>query len=398
MFSCLFFANVGKALDSVNLDQHNQYMSWLEREAALHKLGVKAQTLYAYVSRGQISAQTHPDDPRSSLYSEADIDALVKRRRRGRSRSDIASAAIAWGDPVMETKITTVRNGRLIYRGSDAAKLAAHGSVEDVAALLWQCEALTPVKSDGVRDPGDSGKARAFNYLARCAATDDVPIAKIDNFAESGASLLLGFADAISGTIGRGMFHQRLARFWKLDPNGADLLRRTLVLVADHELNPSSFAARVAASTGASLAASTLSGYSTLTGPRHGEASAKALTFLSHHSQNPAISMQTAARIGTIPAVGHALYPKGDPRARALLRWLSPDPDMKRAVKMAERTSGKPANIDMALAALCLKLDLPDDAPFLIFAAGRMVGWIAHAAEQSLSGKMIRPRAKYLGN
>ena len=71
---------------------------------------------------------------------------------------------------------------------------------------------------------------------------------------------------------------------------------------------------------------------------------------------------------------------------------------MKRAVKMAERTRGKPANIDMALAALCLKLDLPDDAPFLIFAAGRMVGWIAHAAEQSLSGKMIRPRAKYLGN
>ena len=123
-------------------------MSWLEREAALLKLGVKAQTLYAYVSRGQISAQTHPDDPRSSLYSEADIDRLVRRRRRGRSRSDIASAAIAWGDPVMETQLTTVRNGRLIYRGVDAISLAEHAAVEDVAALLWQCPPLRPVTPD----------------------------------------------------------------------------------------------------------------------------------------------------------------------------------------------------------------------------------------------------------
>ncbi|MEM9179887.1 MAG: citrate synthase [Pseudomonadota bacterium] len=397
--SCLFAANVGKGLDSVNLDQHNQHMTWLEREAALHKLGVKAQTLYAYVSRGQISAQTHPDDPRASLYSEADIDALVKRRRRGRSRSDIASAAIAWGDPVMETRITTVRNGRLIYRGTDAVKLANHAVMEDIAALLWQCDPLIPVKADAVRDPGESGKARAFNYLARRAAENEVPVAAINDFAAYGASLLIGFADAISGRAGRGLFHQRLARFWKLDPNGADLLRRTLVLVADHELNPSSFAARVTASTGASLAACALSGFATLTGPRHGEASAKALTFLRHHvhAGSPIIRAQSENRVGEIPAVGHALYPKGDPRAKALLRWMNLDPDLKRMVKAAERFSGQPANIDMALGALCLKLGLPDDAPFLIFAAGRMVGWIAHAAEQSRSGKMIRPRAKYLG-
>ncbi|MEM6556564.1 MAG: citrate synthase [Pseudomonadota bacterium] len=400
MFSCLFFANVGKALDSVNLDQHNQHMTWLEREAALHKLGVKAQTLYAYVSRGQISAQTHPNDPRASLYSEADIDALVKRRRRGRSRSDIASAAIAWGDPVMETAITTVRNGRLIYRGADAVRLASHASLEEIAALLWQSDPLTPVKPDAEYDPGRSGKERAFNYLARRAAEVDTPIAAINNFSAHGASLLIGFADAISGKTGRGLFHQRLARFWKLDPNGADLLRRTLVLVADHELNPSSFAARVTASTNASLAACTLSGYATLTGPRHGEASARALLFLRHYTLNSVTKApaQTLARIETTPGMGHALYPKGDPRAKALLRWMQPDPQIKRTVRMAERISGKPANIDMALAALCLKLDLPDDAPFLIFAAGRMVGWIAHAREQSISGKMIRPRAKYLGD
>ncbi|MEM9570535.1 MAG: citrate synthase [Pseudomonadota bacterium] len=387
-------------MDNVNLDQYNQHMSWLEREAALHKLGVKAQTLYAYVSRGQISAQTHPHDPRSSLYSEADIDRLVRRRRRGRSRSDIASAAIAWGDPVMETRLTTVQNGRLIYRGVDAIKFAKQATIEDAAALLWQCEPLRPPTSTNSSFSNTSGKARAFNYLAaRAAHEPTIDRVNRQRLVELGTEMLLGYSDAICGYQGRGLFHQRLARFWNLDPNGADLLRRTLVLVADHELNPSSFAARVTASTGASLAASALSGYATLTGPRHGEAAAQALSFLrlSLHTEETNSSPIENGWNGAIPAVGHALYPAGDPRAKALLRWMPLDPTLKRIIKRAERATEKPANIDMALAALCLHLRLPDDAPFLIFAAGRMVGWIAHAIEQSLSKKPIRPRAKYLG-
>lgn len=373
-------------------------MSWLEREAALQKLGVKAQTLYAYVSRGQISAHTHPDDPRASLYSEADIDRLVKRRRRGRSRSEIASAAIAWGDPVMETELTTVRNGRLIYRGIDAVRFAGHATVEDTAALLWGCDPLKPVKPRRASYTGETGKARAFQYLAELASVDPMISGRSRNqLVATGAEILLGFANAISGTNGRGLFHQRLARYWKLDPNGVDLLRRTLVLVADHELNPSAFSARVTASTGASLAACALSGYATLSGPRHGEASAQALQFLKAQL-GEASRASHIDKAGSIPAIGHALYPKGDPRAKSLLRWMPLDPSLKRAIKNAERVGGERANIDMALAALCLQLDLPDDAPFLIFAAGRLVGWIAHAMEQFASGKMIRPRAKYLGD
>lgn len=370
-------------------------MSWLDREAALLKLGVKAQTLYAYVSRGQISAQTHPQDPRASLYSESDIDRLVKRRRRGRSRSDIASAAIAWGDPVMETQLTTVRNGRLIYRGTDAAKFAEHASVEDAAALLWQCAPLTPTAPSSCSFDGETGKSRAFRFLAALASDGaKTEGAERTDLARRGAEILLGFCDAICGSQGRGLFHQRLARFWRLDPNGADLLRRTLVLVADHELNPSSFAARVTASTGASLAACALSGYATLSGPRHGDASAQALVYLRQALSNEATEPDMS---DPIPAIGHALYPNGDPRAKALLKWMQLEPELKQIIKHAERTAEQPANIDMALAALCLRLDLPEDAPFLIFAAGRMVGWIAHAIEQSVSGKPIRPRAKYLG-
>jgi citrate synthase len=167
------------------------------------------------------------------------------------------------------------------------------------------------------------------------------------------------------------------------------------VLLADHELNPSSFAARVAASTSASLAACTLSGFATLTGPRHGEAAARALEFLRRERDAPMPRTYVTDR--DIPAIGHALYAKGDPRAKALLNWIKPDARLKRAIQTAERQGGDSANIDMALAALCLKLALPDDAPFLIFAAGRLVGWIAHAIEQAQSGTLIRPRAKYLG-
>ena len=300
----------------------------------------------------------------------------------------------------METKITTIRNGRLIYRGADAVKLAAHATVEDVAARLWQCEPLRPPDAQVARVAGASGKARAFNYLAQAATLNDTAIVDVPDLPSAAAALLIGFADAISGRIGRGLFHQRLARYWRLDPDGTDLLRRTLVLVADHELNPSSFAARVAASTGASLAACALSGYATLTGPRHGEASANALLYLSHqlHDPTPMPRAEIEARFGTVPGVGHALYPKGDPRAKALLKWMNPEPRLARAVQMGERIGMDSANIDLALAALCIKLDLPEDAPFLIFAAGRLVGWIAHAIEQAQSRKMIRPRAKYLGD
>src|SRR5262245_3913408 len=97
---------------------------WVDRPAALATLGVRRETLYAYVSRGRIAARPHPDDPRRSLYRAADIAALVGRRDRGRRHSAIAASAIAWGEPSISTSISTIHDGRLIYRGHDAVALA----------------------------------------------------------------------------------------------------------------------------------------------------------------------------------------------------------------------------------------------------------------------------------
>ena len=377
-------------------------MQWIGREDALEQLGVKPQTLYAYVSRGLIASRPDETDPRASVYSAADITGLVQRRRSGRGRQAIASAAISWGDPVMETAITTVRDGKLIYRGRDAVRLAADATLEETAALLWQAAGPSPSRAAGAENAGgDTGKARALGFLAARAASDPPSFGRgAAALAQDGASLLSGFCTAVTGTPGRGFFHQRLGRHWGLSPGGTDLLRRALVLVADHELNPSTFAARVAASTGAPLAACALAGCATLTGPLHGEASARARAYLLKAVEDgPQAALADLAAHGTrIPAVGHALYPAGDPRAAALVRWMKPAPPLKRAMKAAEQASGEAANVDMALAALSVQLALPEDAPFLIFASGRMAGWIAHAIEQRTSGRLIRPRANYTGS
>lgn len=375
-------------------------MLWITRTAALGELGVKPQTLYAYVSRGLVASKPDTDDPRASLYSAADIAALVKRRRSGRGRNAIAHAAISWGDPVMETAITTVHNGRLIYRGRDAVRLAADATLEEIAALLWNAGPWPPLRAAPAPHSGPTGKARALASLAARASQDAPCFGRSPQaLGAEGSELLAGFCSAITASGGRGFFHQRLGRYWHLSPGGTDLLRRALVLVADHELNPSTFAARVAASTGAPLAACVLAGCATLTGPLHGEASARALAFLRAAIEtSPAATLAAlAARGERPPAMGHVLYPAGDPRAAALLRWMKPSPPLRRAITAAEQATGEAANIDMALAALTLALDLPDDAPFLIFASGRMAGWIAHAIEQQASGATIRPRANYTG-
>ena len=106
---------------------------WLTRAEALSALGIRAQTLYAYVSRGQVGRRVDPLDPRRSLYRGDDVVALIRKRRRGRRPAVIAASAIAWGEPVIETAISTVVQGRLVYRGQDAAVWCEHALFEDSA-------------------------------------------------------------------------------------------------------------------------------------------------------------------------------------------------------------------------------------------------------------------------
>ena len=83
-------------------------MDWISIDKALTELAVRKQTLYAYVSRGLVRAKADESDPRRSLYSASDVGKLKGRRRGARRRSEVAAGAIAWGEPVLESAISTV--------------------------------------------------------------------------------------------------------------------------------------------------------------------------------------------------------------------------------------------------------------------------------------------------
>jgi len=194
--------------------------------------------------------------------------------------------------------------------------------------------------------------------------------------------------------------HFRLAsRFDR--PEAADTLRRALVLLADHELNASTFAARVTVSTGASLAAGALSGLAALNGPLHGVASSTVLA-LAHDIEADPSGVETALRewLGegrVVPGFGHRLYPFGDPRAAELLSAFDVPAGYRALLDAADAVIGDYPNVDFALAALATAYELPPDAPLTLFALARTVGWIAHMLEQIQSASIIRPRARYIG-
>src|SRR3712207_5800911 len=105
-------------------------------EQALTRLGVRRQTLYAYVSRGLVRAAPAPGSPHRSLYDARDIERLAERRGRGRSRRSVAASAIDFGEPVLETAVSRIADDGPLYRGRSALGLAASATLEEVAGFL----------------------------------------------------------------------------------------------------------------------------------------------------------------------------------------------------------------------------------------------------------------------
>src|SRR6185312_7328775 len=170
----------GVNLGFVNLDQYNQYMTaarptadWIAAEEARDRLGVRAQTLYAYVSRGRVQVRADPRDPRRSLYRAADIAALTQRKSRSRKVSEVAAGAIAWGEPVLASEITTVAGGRLFYRGRDAIRLAESEPLESVARLLRGGHGAALKRTERPDPPRHPDmRTRAYLALALRAGSD----------------------------------------------------------------------------------------------------------------------------------------------------------------------------------------------------------------------------------
>lgn len=377
----------------INMNSSN----WIDAGAACALLGVKPQTLYAYVSRKLVRVQADAGDRRRSLYARPDLEALLHQNHRPRARAEVAGRAIRWGDPVLATSISEIREGMLWLRGRSVDDCADRLNVEEMLVLLCNAGPVPLPDPGGPVPQGPGMIGRALAFLA--AAADGAPAMGGQTPAEiagAGAALISGVANALLGRALSGPIHLRLGQVWGLDARGCNDLRRALVLLSDHELNPSSFAVRVAASTGASLPAALLCGMATLSGPRHGGVAAVARAGLQAAESGRIEAFLRARRDPPYGfGFGHPLYPEGDPRARHLLARLPAEAPAVRALWDLSGRLGLAPNIDAALAALSLFHDLPEDAALTIFAAGRLSGWVAHAIEQTGSGEIIRPRARY---
>jgi citrate synthase len=391
-------------LTSILIDLINMKaaVSWLTAEQALKFLGIRPQTLYANVSRRRIRVKPDPADSRRSLYHSADVARLAGRRRGRRPAAVVAAQTIGFGDPILASEISTVADGRLWYRGRDVVALSQLATLEEVAVLLWPGDQPYRRAHRPHQKPiaGATALQRAMSAMAVRAAVDPPLLGRAPAVLRSEAAALSALLqDALlAGGSSRDAVHQRCAAVWGV-PRAADTIRRSLVLLADHELNASTFAVRVAASTGAALPACLLAGLATLTGPHHGGAAQALQSLVGAARRNGAKSAvrEWLTRGERIPAFGHPLYPDGDVRATALMDQFRLSSIFAELRTVAADLTGELVNIDFALAAMADALALPEQTPFVIFALSRSVGWIAHALEQVATGGLIRPRARYIG-
>jgi citrate synthase len=393
---------------------------YLTSQQAADALGITAATLYAYTSRGQLRSQPIPGRPRQRHYYREDVERLRERKETRRDPAKAAARGLHWGGPVLESGITLIHDGKFYYRGQNAATLAATASLEDVAALLWGAEETERgalLEQSSVLSLRQLARLRttAKNSLTMLQAA--LPIGAAVDFPsydlrpaavrQTGARILRLLTNIVAPHHSRAPVHRALQAEWARNRDAVgDVIRTALVLCADHELNVSAFTARCAASAGASPYDVVSAAMATLKGYKHGGAAERVLALFAETDtpKNARVLIASRLRRGErLPGFGHPLYPAGDPRAVPLLRLAEAsgnDREWQRARAVARAGAAllhDLPNLDFGLAAVTRAYGLPEQAPVLLFALGRTVGWIAHAIEEYASGQLIRPRARYTG-
>jgi citrate synthase len=341
--------------------------------------------------------------------------------------------------------------GILEYRGYDIRVLAENSTFEEVAYLLWNDHLPTAAQLEEMRR-----QSRACRYMPPeiIAALRNIPrnadpmavmrtatsmLAHYDPESEDNTPLahqhkacrLMGQLSGVLAAyerIRRGeepvkprMDLDHAANFlWMLtgeepDPTAAKALDQYLLLLAEHELNASTFTARVIASTGSDLHSAITGAMGALKGPAHGAAVQEAMEqFLEVGTlENAEAWFKSLAGTGRrVMGIGHRVYKVRDPRA---------EPLMKNVLKMVEATGERQwfdiaqklealamedeyfksrnlsANVDFYSAPLLYSIGIPVDAFTCMFAMSRIVGWTAHVYEQQANNRLIRPLSNWMG-
>jgi citrate synthase len=336
--------------------------------------------------------------------------------------------------------------GKLTYFGVDIHDLANHASFEETAYLLWHGtlptqSQLAEVKeqlqaarslpgpiSDFMRllpktstpmdvlrtlisalamfDPSPDDKSPAANRRRAIQLTAVMPtvVAAWDRL-RNGQEPVAPLADHDHATNFLYMLKGEMP-----DPVVAKMLDTVLILHADHELNASTFAARVTAGTLAGMYAAITSAIGALSGPLHGGANEQVMRMLLKVGDvsNTETYLQGALeRKERIMGFGHRVYKTEDPRATHLRRMSEElgqrtgEPkwyEMSRRIEAyIKEHKGLNANVDFYSASVYYMMGIPIDLDTPIFACSRITGWTSHVLEQYSNNRLIRPRAEYIG-
>lgn len=338
------------------------------------------------------------------------------------------------------------KQGRLLYYGLDIHDLANHSTFEETAYLLWH--GVLPTQAQLAETHAQLQASRALpgpvselmRLLPKTATPMDVlrivvsalspfdPDAN-DNSVQANRRRSMRLT-AVMPTIAAAWDRLRngkepvapladgshAANFLymltgeKPDDYKARMLDVILILHADHELNASTFAARVTAATLASMNAAITSAIGALSGPLHGGANEQVMRMLLRIGEvDKAESYIQGAleRKERIMGFGHRVYRTEDPRATHLRqmskelgertgdsRWY----DMSNIVEHYIREhKGLYCNVDFYSASVYYMMGIPIDLDTPIFACSRVSGWTAHVLEQFANNRLIRPRAEYVG-
>jgi citrate synthase len=384
--------------------------AWLSAKEAVELLGVSRATLYAYVSRGRIRSEATAGKTRHRRYARDDIERLRARTSERRNPEKAAEHVLHWGLPILESAITLLADGRIYYRGRDAAELARTSTLADVAALLWAGAADSSLLERTSKAPAAKRDRHDLPFVARAQAAlafaaEKDPLAydlRPQAVAQTGWRILELLAAVAASGPPEPTIAATLAKAWGA-PAATPLLRAAMILCADHELNVSTFAARCVASAGASPYGVVIAGLAALEGTKHGGTTGRieALWDSLRRTEDLRAALAERLRRGErIDGFGHTLYPAGDPRAAFLLGMLPKSKQAAFAHELIATTSAvlrEAPNVDFALVAVVKTLGLPNGTALTLFAIGRTIGWIGHAIEQYGHEAVIRPRAKYVG-
>jgi citrate synthase len=390
---------------------------------AAERLGVKSETLYAYVSRGLLPREK---TARGSTFDPRDVARLAQSGRQGAARD---STEPTGGAPVFVTAVSLIEDGHLYYRGLDAARLSRQRSFEEVAGWLW--EGAWPGPSGvpwsapvGVMAAAEAAVAGAGfgarpleRFMVSVAAAGVADELRHDLSPAAVQVTGRGLVSVLVRALGGGTSASSIAqRVWSalsvlpVTPERVALLDAALVLSADHELAPSTMAARVAASFRADPYAVVLTGLGPASGswyPGSSGAPSEVERLLEEAAEVGAERAvgERLRRGGSLPhGFGMPLYPDGDPRGAELLSRLdSVGGAVERhrvvddVLSLAASRGFPPPNVDLGLGALSYCAGMPAESGQALATLGKVVGWLAHAMEEYTDPSRFRARGYYVG-